>query len=81
MLNSGVGRLNPRASRSSWAPPTASRHSPMAWKRAYAHLPADEYPDPTRAHIDEFSSVSQKALYDTAVEAVVAAIERAAGGS
>ncbi|MFE4686278.1 hypothetical protein ACFRNJ_36725 [Streptomyces sp. NPDC056721] len=38
-------------------------------------------PDPTRAHIDEFSSVSQKALYDTALEAVVAAIERAAGGS
>ncbi|MFE6153043.1 MULTISPECIES: hypothetical protein [unclassified Streptomyces] len=36
---------------------------------------------PTRAHIDQLSSVSQKALYDTALEAVVAAIERAADGS
>ncbi|MGW6142781.1 hypothetical protein [Streptomyces sp. NPDC055140] len=52
----------------------------MAWTRVYAHLPADEYPA-TRAHIDQLRSVSQKALYDTAVEAVVAAIERAADGS
>jgi hypothetical protein len=51
-----------------------------AWTRIYAHLPADEYPA-TRAHIDQLSSVSQKALYDTAVEAVIAAIERAADGS
>lgn len=34
-----------------------------------------------RAHIDQLGSVSQKALYDTAVEAVIAAIERAADGS
>ncbi|MFE2985060.1 hypothetical protein [Streptomyces sp. NPDC059262] len=33
-----------------------------------------------RAHIDQLGSVSQKALYDTAVEAVIAAIERAADG-
>ncbi|MGW4386982.1 hypothetical protein [Streptomyces sp. NBC_00063] len=46
----------------------------------YAHLPADEYPA-TRAHIDQLGSVGQKALYDTAVEAVISAIERAAGGS
>ncbi|MFF1255452.1 MULTISPECIES: hypothetical protein [unclassified Streptomyces] len=35
----------------------------------------------TRAHIDQLGSVSQKVLYDTAVEAVISAIERAAGGS
>ncbi len=29
MLNSGVGRLNPRVSQSKWAPPAASQHSPM----------------------------------------------------
>ncbi|MFC9671222.1 MULTISPECIES: hypothetical protein [unclassified Streptomyces] len=45
----------------------------------YAHLPADEYPA-TRAQVDQLGSVSQKALYDTAVEAVISAIERAAGG-
>ncbi|MFE6958321.1 TetR/AcrR family transcriptional regulator [Streptomyces sp. NPDC057696] len=60
--------------------PEVREKDATAWTRVYAQLPADEYPA-TRAHIDQLGSVSQKALYDTAVEAVVAAIERAAGGS
>jgi hypothetical protein len=47
------------------------------WARIYAHLPEGEYPA-TRTHADELSRADPKAIYDTAIEAIITATERAA---
>ncbi|RVU19950.1 TetR family transcriptional regulator [Streptomyces antnestii] len=60
--------------------PEVQEKDATAWTRIYAHLPADEYPA-TRAHIDHLGSVSRKLLYDTTMEAVISAIERAAAAA
>ncbi|MBT2439694.1 TetR/AcrR family transcriptional regulator [Streptomyces sp. ISL-36] len=49
------------------------------WTRVYAQLPHGTYPA-TLAHIDELSGVGRKAIYDTTVEAILSAAERAARG-
>ncbi|WP_426365272.1 TetR/AcrR family transcriptional regulator [Streptomyces sp. E-08] len=49
------------------------------WTRIYARLPEADYPE-TRAHAEALTAVHQKAVYDTAVEAVLAATAQAARG-
>ncbi|WP_064745235.1 TetR/AcrR family transcriptional regulator [Pseudonocardia acaciae] len=48
-----------------------------AWTRIYARLPDEDYPV-ARGHAGELSSVDEKAIYDTAVEAILDAAQRAA---
>ncbi|MFE7267543.1 hypothetical protein ACFU9B_36805 [Streptomyces sp. NPDC057592] len=47
--------------------------------RVCARLPEGDHPI-TRTHADEPARVSRKAIYDTAVEAILTAAERAAAG-
>ena len=46
-----------------------------AWTRIYAQLPEEEYPT-ARAHVEELTSISRKAVYDDVIEAIIAAAER-----
>jgi AcrR family transcriptional regulator len=41
-----------------------------AWSRIYAQLPEEQYPS-ARAHIAELTSVTERQIYDAAVEAVI----------
>ncbi|ROQ26224.1 TetR family transcriptional regulator [Streptomyces sp. PanSC19] len=56
--------------------PDVREKDETTWTRIYARLPEAAHPV-TRSHIDELTRVTQKAIYDTAVEAVLAATERA----
>ncbi|MFF4827769.1 TetR/AcrR family transcriptional regulator [Streptomyces sp. NPDC001312] len=55
--------------------PEVQEKDTTTWTRVYARLPQGEHPV-THAHIDALSSVDQKAVYDTAVEAVLSAAAR-----
>ncbi|MEU8526950.1 MULTISPECIES: TetR/AcrR family transcriptional regulator [Streptomyces] len=57
--------------------PEVREKDETTWTRVYARLPEAAHPV-TRTYIDELSSVTPKAIYDNAVEAVLAAVERAA---
>lgn len=57
--------------------PDVREKDETTWTRVYARLPQAAHPV-TRTLIDELSSVTPKAIYDNAVEAVLAAAERAA---
>lgn len=57
--------------------PEVREKDETTWTRVYARLPEAAHPA-TRTFIDELSSVTPKAIYDNAVEAVLAAAERAA---
>jgi AcrR family transcriptional regulator len=46
-----------------------------AWTRIYAQLPEEEYPT-ARAHVEELTSISRKAVYDDVIDAIIAAAER-----
>ncbi|MFB7837194.1 MULTISPECIES: TetR/AcrR family transcriptional regulator [unclassified Streptomyces] len=59
--------------------PEARAKDDTTWTRVYARLPESDYPE-TRAHADALSAVHQKAVYDTAVEAILVAAARAATG-
>jgi AcrR family transcriptional regulator len=45
-----------------------------AWSRIYAQLPAEEYPS-ARTHIAELTVVSERAIYDAVINAVIAAAQ------
>ncbi|NBE54950.1 TetR/AcrR family transcriptional regulator [Streptomyces boluensis] len=59
--------------------PEVREKDDTTWSRVYAHLPETDHPA-TRAHIAELTAVTQKSIYDTAVEALLTATERAAAG-
>jgi AcrR family transcriptional regulator len=62
--------------------PEVREKDDTTWTRIYARLPEAGHPV-TRTYIDELSSVTPKAIYDNAVDAVLFAAEREAarGGS
>jgi AcrR family transcriptional regulator len=54
--------------------PEVQAKDAAAWTRIYARLPEEEYPT-ARAHIDELTSVSRRAIYDDVMEAIIAAAQ------
>ncbi|MFG3042109.1 TetR/AcrR family transcriptional regulator [Streptomyces sp. NPDC048330] len=59
--------------------PEARTKDDTTWTRVYARLPEADYPE-TRTHADALSHVHRKAVYDTAVEAILVAAAQAAKG-
>ncbi|MGW0250519.1 TetR/AcrR family transcriptional regulator [Nocardia goodfellowii] len=49
-----------------------------AWSRIYAQLPGEDYPT-VREHIEDLTRISDRAVYDAVIEAVLSAAARAAG--
>ncbi|MGW0811879.1 TetR/AcrR family transcriptional regulator [Streptomyces viridiviolaceus] len=78
-VDSALGLCAHYAALSSLDPDVRAKDD-TTWTRIYARLPAGDYPV-TANHIEELSGVDQKAIYDTAVEAVLTAAERAAAAS
>ncbi|MYW64205.1 TetR family transcriptional regulator [Streptomyces sp. SID8379] len=56
--------------------PAVQEKDATTWTRIYARQSEADYPV-TRAHVEALAAVDPKALYDTAVEALIAATERA----
>jgi len=57
--------------------PSVREKDDTTWARVYTQLPRESYPT-ARAHANELVDVSRRAIYDTVIEAVLAAAERAA---
>lgn len=75
-IDTALGLCAHSASLSSLAPEDREKDD-SAWTRVYSHLPERQYPATAR-HIDDLTTVTQKAIYDSAVEAILAAAEHAA---
>ncbi|WP_327657366.1 TetR/AcrR family transcriptional regulator [Streptomyces sp. NBC_00483] len=75
-IDTALGLCAHSASLSTLAPEDREKDD-SAWARVYSHLPERQFPVTAR-HINDLTSVSQKQIYTAAVEAVLAAAERAA---
>ncbi len=75
-IDTALGLCAHSASLSLLAPEDREKDD-SAWRRVYSHLPEREYPATAR-HIDDLASLTQKAIYTSAVEAVLAAAAHAA---
>ncbi|MFF9213261.1 MULTISPECIES: TetR/AcrR family transcriptional regulator [unclassified Streptomyces] len=74
-VDTTLGLCAHSAALSSLDPQTREKDT-TTWARVYARLPEGEYPA-THAHATQLREVDPKALYDTAVEAILSAVERA----
>ncbi|MFB8034477.1 hypothetical protein ACFC5Z_16365 [Streptomyces sp. NPDC056004] len=77
-IDTALGLCAHVASLSSLDPETRAKDDTTS-TRVCARLPEGDHPI-TRTHADEPARVSRKAIYDTAVEAILTAAERAAAG-
>ncbi|MEW2294808.1 TetR/AcrR family transcriptional regulator [Streptomyces sp. NPDC006743] len=78
-VDTALGHCASAASLSS-LDPEAREKDDTTWTRVYARLPEGDYPV-THAHVTELSVIDHRTIYDTAVEAVLAAAARTAAGA
>ncbi|MFI2410258.1 TetR/AcrR family transcriptional regulator [Streptomyces sp. NPDC018947] len=74
-IDTALGLCAHSASLSSLAPEDREKDD-SAWTRVYSHLSERHYPATVR-HIDDLTTVTQKAIYTAAVEAILSAAEHA----
>ncbi|WP_308408702.1 helix-turn-helix domain-containing protein [Streptomyces sp. AC627_RSS907] len=75
-IDTALGLCAHSASLSTLAPEDREKDD-SAWTRVYSRLPERQYPATTK-HIHDLTAVTQKAIYTSAIEAILAAAEHAA---